>query len=152
LTWLNDKTARIFVVATANDVAVLPPEFLRRGRFDEIFYVDFPNVRERESIFMIHLCKALKGKIDEGKITRDEIRKMAKAAAENKKTADEIARMQKELAFLTDEKDIERAKKDIEDAKKIPATDGYAGPASGGASRPRWYRCRLRILPTWSAN
>jgi SpoVK/Ycf46/Vps4 family AAA+-type ATPase len=60
LTWLNDKTATIFVVATANDIEVLPPEFLRRGRFDEIFSVDFPNENEREDIFKIHLKKLLK--------------------------------------------------------------------------------------------
>ena len=58
LTWLNEKTAQVFVMATANDVAVLPPEFLRRGRFDEIFYVDFPNAPERKEIFRIHLAKA----------------------------------------------------------------------------------------------
>jgi len=62
LTWLNDKTAQVFVMATANDVAVLPPEFLRRGRFDEIFYVDFPNAQEREEIFKIHIGKAFGGK------------------------------------------------------------------------------------------
>jgi SpoVK/Ycf46/Vps4 family AAA+-type ATPase len=60
LTWLNDKTATIFVVATANDTEVLPPEFLRRGRFDEIFSVDFPNKSEREEIFKIHLKRVLK--------------------------------------------------------------------------------------------
>jgi SpoVK/Ycf46/Vps4 family AAA+-type ATPase len=59
LTWLNDKTARVFVVATANDIIALPPEFLRRGRFDEIFRVDFPVPFEREEIFKIHLKKAL---------------------------------------------------------------------------------------------
>ena len=59
LTWMNDKTAQVFVMATANDVAVLPPEFLRRGRFDEIFYVDFPNEVERRKIFRIHLGKAI---------------------------------------------------------------------------------------------
>jgi len=58
LTWMNDKTARVFVVATANDVMVLPPEFLRRGRFDEIFYVDFPTAKEREDIFKIKLGEA----------------------------------------------------------------------------------------------
>ena len=60
LTWLNDKTATVFVVATANDIAVLPPEFMRRGRFDEIFYVDFPSKEERKAILTIHLGKALK--------------------------------------------------------------------------------------------
>ena len=67
LTWLNDKTARVFVMATANDVAVLPPEFLRRGRFDEIFYVDFPNAFERKEIFKIHLAKAFGGKEENGR-------------------------------------------------------------------------------------
>jgi SpoVK/Ycf46/Vps4 family AAA+-type ATPase len=61
LTWLNDKKAHVFVIATANDVTNLPPELLRRGRFDEIFYVGFPNIYERKAIFKIHLDKALKG-------------------------------------------------------------------------------------------
>jgi SpoVK/Ycf46/Vps4 family AAA+-type ATPase len=65
LTWLNEKTATVFVVATANDIAVLPPEFLRRGRFDEIFSVDFPTERERAEILGIHLKKALKRDLDE---------------------------------------------------------------------------------------
>ena len=55
ITWLQEKTRPVFVVATANDVAHLPPELLRKGRFDEIFFVDLPNVHERESIFEIHL-------------------------------------------------------------------------------------------------
>ncbi|GMO55359.1 MAG: hypothetical protein Ta2A_00120 [Treponemataceae bacterium] len=128
LTWLNDKTARIFVVATANDVAVLPPEFLRRGRFDEIFYVDFPNVRERESIFKLKLNEALKAKIDDGKITEDEIKDMAKHMAEDKKTDKEIEKMEKELTAgnKTDE-EKKAIEKDIKFAKNNPATDGYAG-------------------------
>jgi hypothetical protein len=65
LTWLNEKTATVFVVATANDIAVLPPEFLRRGRFDEIFSVDFPTETERVDILKIHLKKALKQDLDE---------------------------------------------------------------------------------------
>jgi SpoVK/Ycf46/Vps4 family AAA+-type ATPase len=64
LTWLNEKTATVFVVATANDIAVLPPEFLRRGRFDEIFSVDFPTESERVQILEIHLKKALKHDLD----------------------------------------------------------------------------------------
>ena len=55
ITWLQEKTHPVFVVATANDVAHLPPELLRKGRFDEIFFVDLPNVHEREAIFQIHL-------------------------------------------------------------------------------------------------
>ena len=55
LTWLAEKRSSVFVAATANNVANLPPELLRKGRFDEIFFVDLPNSRERESIVSIHL-------------------------------------------------------------------------------------------------
>lgn len=57
LTWMQDKKDAVFVLATANDISALPPELLRKGRFDEIFYVDFPNKSERENIFSIHLKK-----------------------------------------------------------------------------------------------
>lgn len=57
LTWMQEKDSLAFVVATANKIDVLPPELLRKGRFDEIFYVDFPNEREREKIFEIHIKK-----------------------------------------------------------------------------------------------
>jgi SpoVK/Ycf46/Vps4 family AAA+-type ATPase len=55
LTWLQEKDAAVFVVATANDLSLLPPELLRKGRFDEIFFVDLPQADEREQIFRIHL-------------------------------------------------------------------------------------------------
>ena len=57
ITWLAEKKAEVFVVATANDVSALPPELLRKGRFDEIFFVDLPNVHERYEILRIHLAK-----------------------------------------------------------------------------------------------
>jgi ATP-dependent 26S proteasome regulatory subunit len=57
LTWLSEKTAPVFVVATANDVSQLPPELLRKGRLDEIFYVDLPSDEERAEIYRIHLTK-----------------------------------------------------------------------------------------------
>ncbi len=57
LTWLSEKTAPIFVVATANDISQLPPELLRKGRLDEIFFVDLPSETEREEVFRIHLLK-----------------------------------------------------------------------------------------------
>ena len=63
LTWLQEKENTVFVVATANDISSFPPEFLRKGRFDEIFYVDFPNKYERKEIFRIHLEK--RGKYNE---------------------------------------------------------------------------------------
>lgn len=57
LTWMQDKTSPVFVMATANRVERLPGEFLRKGRFDEIFFVDLPNAEERREIFKIHLGK-----------------------------------------------------------------------------------------------
>jgi len=57
ITWLQEKTAPVFVVATANDVRNLPPEMLRKGRFDEIFWIDLPNIHERNTIFGIHLTR-----------------------------------------------------------------------------------------------
>lgn len=57
LTWLSERRSRVFVVATANDIARLPPELLRKGRFDEIFFVDLPSPEVRAEIFAIHLRK-----------------------------------------------------------------------------------------------
>ena len=57
LTWLSDKTAPVFVIATANDISQLPPELLRKGRLDEIFFVDLPGESERRAVFAIHLEK-----------------------------------------------------------------------------------------------
>ena len=57
LTWLSEKAAPVFVVATANDISHLPPELLRKGRLDEIFFVDLPDRAERIEIFHIHLQK-----------------------------------------------------------------------------------------------
>jgi AAA+ superfamily predicted ATPase len=57
LTWMQEKTAPCFVVATANDIGSLPPELLRKGRFDEIFFLDLPTLKERQAIFAVHLAK-----------------------------------------------------------------------------------------------
>jgi len=55
LTWMQEKTSEVYVVATANDISNLPPELLRKGRFDEVFFVDFPNENERKDIFKVHI-------------------------------------------------------------------------------------------------
>lgn len=55
LTWLQEKKQEVFVIATANNLTLLPPELLRKGRFDEIFFVDLPDDGEREAIWNIHL-------------------------------------------------------------------------------------------------
>lgn len=57
LTWMQEKDSTVFTVATANDISKLPPEFLRKGRFDELFFVNLPEDKERRKIFEIHLKK-----------------------------------------------------------------------------------------------
>lgn len=57
LTWMQEKTKPVFLIATANDASQLPPELLRKGRFDEIFFIDLPSAEERQQIFSIHLGK-----------------------------------------------------------------------------------------------
>jgi SpoVK/Ycf46/Vps4 family AAA+-type ATPase len=57
LTWMQEKTSSCFVVATANDISSLPPELLRKGRFDEIFFLDLPTLEERKEIFAVHIRK-----------------------------------------------------------------------------------------------
>ncbi|MBW4624187.1 MAG: AAA family ATPase [Brasilonema octagenarum HA4186-MV1] len=57
ITWLAEKTSPVFVVATANDIQALPPEMLRKGRLDEIFFVGLPSQEERKAIFNVHLSR-----------------------------------------------------------------------------------------------
>ncbi|MBK7404270.1 MAG: AAA family ATPase [Phycisphaerales bacterium] len=57
LTWLSEKSKPVFVLATANDITQLPPELLRKGRLDEIFFVDLPDPADRREIFRIHIAK-----------------------------------------------------------------------------------------------
>ncbi|WP_044195218.1 stress-responsive protein Ycf46 [Oscillatoria acuminata] len=74
LTWMQEKTSPVFVMATANRVERLPGEFLRKGRFDEIFFVDLPNNEERQDIFKIHLSKRRR------EIDRFDIEQLAKVS------------------------------------------------------------------------
>jgi SpoVK/Ycf46/Vps4 family AAA+-type ATPase len=57
LTWLSERKGRVFIVATANDIEQLPPELIRKGRLDEIFFVDLPDAPTRAEIFAIHLAR-----------------------------------------------------------------------------------------------
>lgn len=72
LTWMQEKTAPVFVIATANNISGLPAELLRKGRFDEIFFVDLPTHRERKEIFNLHLKKRLKDEEVASKLTIDD--------------------------------------------------------------------------------
>ena len=69
LTWMQEKDNPVFVVATANVITKLPPELLRKGRFDEIFYVGLPNDEEREKIFRIHIAKRRRQDVKDIKIS-----------------------------------------------------------------------------------
>ena len=57
LGWLQERKAPVFVVATCNQIAELPPELMRKGRFDEIFFIDLPDAEARKEIFTVHLKK-----------------------------------------------------------------------------------------------
>jgi len=69
LFWLQEARSRVFVVATANDVSRLPPELLRRGRFDELFFVDLPTPPERREIISIYVKRGLKSSVDDSLMT-----------------------------------------------------------------------------------
>jgi SpoVK/Ycf46/Vps4 family AAA+-type ATPase len=80
LTWMQEKTATVFVVATANKVDGLPPEFLRKGRFDEIFFVDLPTTHERQEIWALHLASRLgKTQVEAPEVTEDLLVRLAAA-------------------------------------------------------------------------
>src|SRR5215831_10276092 len=64
LSWMQDRRAPVFVAATCNNVTVLPPELIRKGRFDELFFVDLPNTSERKQIFSIQLTKRKRSPAD----------------------------------------------------------------------------------------
>ncbi len=57
LSWMQDRAAAVFIAATSNNVTVLPPELIRKGRFDELFFVDLPQTQERRAIFSLHLAR-----------------------------------------------------------------------------------------------
>jgi hypothetical protein len=72
LTWMQEKKAFVFVIATANDIGRLPPEFMRKGRFDEIFFVDLPTARERARILRIHIGRYLQRPRVQGEFDADD--------------------------------------------------------------------------------
>ncbi|MFC7371421.1 AAA family ATPase [Fictibacillus iocasae] len=72
LTWMQEKKSAVFVIATANNIQALPPEMMRKGRFDEIFFVDLPTMRERAEILKVHMDKRLLHPDVIGTFQRDE--------------------------------------------------------------------------------
>lgn len=136
LTWLQEKENTVFVVATANDITAFPPEFLRKGRFDEIFFVDFPDKVEREKIFEIHLRKRdkLNDKIDLSKLANEtegycgaDIEEIVKLAVESNFIAGKLNTVQKNELFnvtvgeknIMTTDDLLKAKKNIDSLTSI---------------------------------
>ena len=101
LTWMQEKENTVFIVATANKISAMPPEFTRRGRFDEVFFVDLPNDKERRKIIEIHLKK--RGKWDE-KI--DSIQLINETKGYNGADLEAIVKDTIEEAFIEDRKKI----------------------------------------------
>ncbi len=83
LTWMQEKTKPVFVVATANNLSQLPPELLRKGRFDEIFYVGTPNSQERKQIFEIYIDKVKNNKEFNFETTSEEEKKDIEKMVQN---------------------------------------------------------------------
>lgn len=110
LTWQQEKTSPSFLVATANDVQSLPPELLRKGRFDEIFFVDLPEPHEREEILKIHLTRR-------GRFFDDEdVRELAGRTEYFSGAELEQVVLSAMYAAFADEREVERA--DLEYAVK----------------------------------
>jgi SpoVK/Ycf46/Vps4 family AAA+-type ATPase len=119
LTWLQEKESSVYVVATSNDISALPPEFLRKGRFDELFLVDLPNAEERRRIFDIHLRKR-------GKLTDqvDVLKLLKDTDGYSGADIEAVVKETVEAAFISDDKSVatEKLKKTIEKTKSISVT------------------------------
>ena len=116
LTWMQEKESTVFIVATTNDISKLPPEFLRKGCFDELFFVDLPNEQERRKILEIHLRKRgkLNNKINIGALSQ-------KTDGFNGTDLEGIVQDAVETAFIDDVHEIttERLLNSLQEAKSI---------------------------------
>ncbi len=113
---MQEKESTVFIVATTNDISKLPPEFLRKGRFDELFFVDLPNEQERRKILEIHLRKRgkLNNRINIGELSR-------KTDGFNGADLEGIIQDAVETAFIDEIEEIttDRLLKSLEEAKSI---------------------------------
>jgi SpoVK/Ycf46/Vps4 family AAA+-type ATPase len=147
LTWMQEKTSAVFVVATANQVDVLPPELLRKGRFDEVFFVGLPTDRERREIFEVHLRRVREATLRSFQLDRlvavsagfsgAEIAQAVTEALheafalEREVTTDDI------VAVLRSSVPLSRTAQEQVDRLKHWAATGRARPASREEVRPR---------------
>jgi SpoVK/Ycf46/Vps4 family AAA+-type ATPase len=119
LTWLQEKESSVYVVATSNDISALPPEFLRKGRFDELFIVDLPTPEERRRIFEIHLKK--RGKLGEHV---DVLKLLKDTEGYSGADIESLVKETVETAFISDDKTVttEKLKEAIKTTKSISVT------------------------------
>ena len=119
LTWMQEKENTVFIVATANDISKMPPEFLRKGRFDELFFVDLPNGEERRKFLEIHLKKR-------GKWTKDidTIALIKETAGFNGADLEAVIKDAIENAFINGQQTVTTTdlQKSIKDTKSISST------------------------------
>lgn len=119
LTWMQEKENTVFIVATANDISSMPPEFLRKGRFDELFFVDLPNGEERRKILDIHLKKRKKWKRG-----IDSIALIKETEGFNGADLEAVVKDTIEMAFIDGKESIttEDLLKSVKDTKSISST------------------------------
>ncbi len=119
LTWLQEKESSVYVLATSNDVSQLPPEFLRKGRFDELFLVELPNAEERRRIFEIHLKK--RGKFSQA---IDTIKLLKETDGFSGADIEAVVKETIEAAFVSDDKTVttEKLLEAIRETKSISVT------------------------------
>lgn len=119
LTWMQEKENTVFIVATANDISKIPPEFFRKGRFDELFFVDLPNEDERKKILEIHIKKRKKWHRD-----IDIISLMKKTKGYNGADLEYVVKETIEMAFIEDKNKIttDDFMKTIKETKSISHT------------------------------
>ena len=119
LTWMQEKENTVFIVATANDISRMPPEFLRKGRFDELFFVDLPNGEERRKILDIHLKK--RKKWNKG---IDSIALIKETDGFNGADLEAVVKDTIEMAFIDGKESIttEDLLKSVKDTKSISST------------------------------
>lgn len=120
LTWLQEKESSVYVLATSNDVSKLPPEFLRKGRFDELFLVELPSAEERRSIFEIHLKK--RGKFDSAVI--DTIKLLKETEGFSGADIEAVVKETIEAAFISHDKTLttEKILDTVKETKSISVT------------------------------
>ncbi|WP_312046472.1 AAA family ATPase [Anaerotignum sp.] len=119
LTWMQEKENTVFIVATANDISKMPPEFLRKGRFDELFFVDLPNGEERRKILDIHLKKRKKWNKE-----IDSIALIKETDGFNGADLEAVVKDTIEMAFIDGKESIstEDLLKSVKDTKSISST------------------------------